>query len=243
MKLDLISLKSPDPSNPGLSYQKVFEYQQELVQKRIHDEIGDTLLLLEHSPVITRGSGLQDKTHQNQMPLGELPKGIEYIQTNRGGDLTYHGPGQLVGYPICKLGAEEGWYPKRDIHGFIRQLESLLIDLLAQYQVEAHSKPGSTGVWIGKQKIASIGIAIKKWVTYHGFAINIVNSLKDFSSFNPCGFQPKVMTRLQDHIQTPFEHHWREEVESHLKHLTKSKKQQTKTDQIFPQRSPNSTAL
>jgi lipoyl(octanoyl) transferase len=196
-------------------YEEARQLQLKLVEARARDLIPDTVLFLEHRPVITRGRGLQltGEERPRHMPVGALPKDVEFAESERGGDLTYHGPGQLVIYPICKLDGQ-GFGPKHDIGGFIRKLEQVLIDELAARSIHADSKRGATGVWVGARKIASIGIAVKRWVTYHGAAINCVNNLAPFMLISPCGFSPDVMTSLR-HLQ-PLGAYWREELETAL---------------------------
>ena len=190
-------------SLPGFpSYEEVRILQHELVEKRARGEVEDTVLFLEHRPVITRGRGLQFKpsSEQNQprqMPLGSLPEGIEFSESERGGDLTYHGPGQLVVYPIFKLDGE-GFAPHHDVAGFLRKLERIFIVELESLGLAVRAVENATGVWVGDKKVASIGIAVRKWVTYHGIAINVVNDLSPFQLISPCGFSSDVMTRLVD---------------------------------------------
>ena len=206
------------------SYAEVRELQLKLVELRARDACEDTVLFLEHRPVITRGRGLQftGEPRPKTMPLlGPIPPGMDFEESERGGDLTYHGPGQWVVYPICKLDGS-GFAPARDVAGLIRRLEQLLIQLLAHYQVIAGTKPNATGVWVspvGKLsqekssrgippsgedtsglslKIASIGIAVRRCVSYHGIALNVTNDLNPFYLISPCGFAPEVMTRLKD---------------------------------------------
>lgn len=131
------------------------------------------------------------------MPLGLLPGGIDFYDTERGGDLTYHGPGQLVVYPICRLDGS-GFAPNREVAGYLRKLERVLIDELAEWGLNAESREAATGVWAEGRKVASIGVAVRKWVTYHGMAINCVNDLAPFRAFSPCGFSPEVMGTLKD---------------------------------------------
>lgn len=184
------------PLGGAQSYEAVRSLQKDLVEKRIRDEIEDTVLLLEHSPVITRGRGLQwtgEGDRPKQMPTPPSVPGIEFSETERGGDLTYHGPGQLVIYPILKM-------ENLDVSRFIRRFEGVLICLLADVGIEAFSKKGAAGVWIGEKKIASVGIAVKQLVTYHGMAVNVVNDLRPFHLFSPCGFNPEVMTKLEDYF-------------------------------------------
>ncbi len=199
-----------------LPYLRVRDLQLQLVELRSRELIPDTVLFLEHSPVVTRGKGLQftGSPRSRSIPLqSPLPADVEFAESERGGDLTYHGPGQLVVYPICKLDGQ-GWAPNRDIAGFLRNIENLLMGQLEQLGMAAHSKKDATGVWIGEHKVASLGIAVKKWVSYHGMAINCVNDLKPFFLISPCGFQPEIMTCLQDWI--PLSTNWRGFMETSL---------------------------
>lgn len=197
-----------------LNYEDVRALQLQLVELRIQDLIPDTVLFLEHKPVITRGRGLQftgNKVRPRHMPfLHPLPSGIDFSETERGGDLTYHGPGQLVIYPICKLNGE-GFAPYHDVAGFLRKFEQILIQELRSRRLDADVKEGATGVWIGDKKLASMGIAIRKWVTFHGMAINCVNDLQPFYLISPCGFQPEMMTRLADWL--PLGNEWRMDLQ------------------------------
>jgi lipoyl(octanoyl) transferase len=188
-------------SLPGyIAYEAARSLQHQLVEERAADKIPDTVVFLEHSPVITRGRGLQftGEIRPRHMPLAvTLPEGMEFAESERGGDLTYHGPGQLVVYPVVKLDGS-GFGPSHDVGGFLRKLESVLVDELVALGLKAEGRDSATGVWVGDRKVASIGIAVRKWVTYHGMAINIVNDLKPFHLISPCGFSPEVMTRLKD---------------------------------------------
>lgn len=183
------------------SYSRARDYQQELVERRARGEIPDTVLFLEHSPVITRGRGLQftGQPRERHMPLPlQLPREIEFSESERGGDLTYHGPGQLVVYPIVKLDGSSVFAPNHDVAGFLRGLERWFLATLQGWGLEADARESATGVWVGERKVASIGIAVRKWVTYHGIAINAVNSLEPFHLISPCGFAPEVMTSLSE---------------------------------------------
>lgn len=206
-------------SLPGLiDYEEARKLQLELVELRALDRIEDTVLFLEHFPIITRGRGLQftGKPRPRHMPLpARLPEGIRFAESERGGDLTFHGPGQLVIYPIFKLDGSHPLAPRRDVAGFLRGWESLLADELASRDLRAGAREGATGVWVGDRKIASIGIAVRKWVTYHGIAINCVNDLAPFRLISPCGFPPEVMTRLSDLVGLPED--WRGELERGLR--------------------------
>lgn len=181
------------------SYERASALQKGLVDLRAAERIPDTVLFLEHEPVVTRGRGLQftGEKRDRHVELPKLPPEIAYAESERGGDLTYHGPGQLVLYPIFKLDGE-GFGPRHDVAGFLRQMEGLLLDEMALMGLQAESRENATGVWVGSKKVASMGIAVRKWVTYHGVAINVVNDLAPFRLFQPCGFKGDVMTRLQD---------------------------------------------
>ena len=200
-------------------YKDAQALQLELVEKRIRDEIADTVLLLEHNPVITRGRGLQrpkqshNSAHKRHMPLPPLPPELPLIETERGGDLTYHGPGQLVVYPIFKLNGDHALVPKHDLEKFIRGFENVTISVLEHYGLKGYSVSDATGVWVEDRKIASMGIAIRKWVTYHGLAINVINDLAPFQFISPCGFSPDVMTRISDLTQTD-PNRWRAKIEA-----------------------------
>lgn len=186
-------------SFPGLTpYQKAWNQQLERVEQRVSDQVEDALLIFEHTPVVTRGRGLQrapttadSERAQRQMPFDPSTlRNTDYFEVERGGDLTFHGPGQIVIYPIVKL-------VSHNLSGFLRALESGIIEWLKEFQIEAQSKPHESGVWIGDRKIASLGLAVRSWVTFHGVAINIVNDLKDFQVISPCGYRPDVMTNLK----------------------------------------------
>jgi lipoate-protein ligase B len=156
-----------------------------LVGARQRDEIIDTLLLVEHPHVITLGRSTK---RENLLQPADTP----IFEIERGGDVTYHGPGQLVGYPIFRLRDHE-----KDLHLLMRRIEEALIRGLAPLGLTAGRRPGSTGVWTAEEpprKLASIGVAVKKWVTLHGFALNVATDLSRFAAINPCGFDATVMT-------------------------------------------------
>lgn len=204
-------------SLPGLTpYERARELQLSLVESRAADEIEDTVLFLEHEPVITRGRGLQftGAPRARHMPVPvELPPGIAFAESERGGDLTYHGPGQLVVYPIFKLDGK-GFGPNHDLGGFLRRFEQVFIDELGARGFKAESRENAAGVWVEDRKIASMGIAVRKWVTYHGMAINITTDLKPFHLFSPCGFASDVMTRFAD--LAPSGEDWRSDWEASI---------------------------
>ena len=165
--------------------------QERLVASRRRGEIPDTLLLLEHPPVVTLGRG----AHAENLLLDEAAlhaRGIELHDAGRGGDVTYHGPGQLVGYPIVALEGE-----RRDAHRFLRDLEGGLIEAVAPYGVAASRRPGLTGVWVGHAKLAAIGVRIGTgWITSHGFALNVGSDLSGFETIVPCGLGDASVTSL-----------------------------------------------
>ncbi|OHE70661.1 MAG: lipoyl(octanoyl) transferase [Verrucomicrobia bacterium GWC2_42_7] len=162
-------------------YRDAFNRQQEKVLMRRDEKVGDTLIFTEHYPVYT--IGVSRDAHRNILWNEEQLKqrGIEVVETNRGGDVTYHGPGQLVGYIVVKLDKSQ------HLHSFLRFWEQILIDALAQLGIQAGRREGKTGVWIGTKKIAAMGIAVKHGITYHGFAINVFNDLSSFNGIVPCG--------------------------------------------------------
>jgi lipoyl(octanoyl) transferase len=165
-------------------YLEVLELQRDLCRRRVAGEISDDLLLLvEHEPVITLGRGTRPSS-LILSPAELTARGLEVFEVERGGDVTYHGPGQLVGYPIVDLSTHR------------RELEGTLIGALARMEVPAERRPGLTGVWTRGRKIASIGIHVKQWVTFHGFALNVVNDLSSFGLIVPCGIDNVVMTSV-----------------------------------------------
>jgi lipoyl(octanoyl) transferase len=155
-------------------YGEVWQLQLDLVARRQADEIADTLVLVEHPDVITLGRRLSSQS--NVVAPGDIP----VFEIERGGDVTYHGPGQLVGYPILKLDGDE-----RDLHAYLRNLEEALLGVCQDIGLHGRRNPGWTGVWIGERKVASIGIAVRKWVTMHGFALNVATELSRFATINP----------------------------------------------------------
>lgn len=179
-------------------YGEVLELQRELCRRRASGEITDDLLLLvEHDPVITLGRST--RTSSLLTPPGELARaGVELFEVERGGDVTWHGPGQLVGYPIFDL---RGHRP--DLHWYLRELEAVLIDALGDLGISAERNPGLTGVWTRGRKIASIGIHVKQWVSFHGFALNVVNDLSGFGLIVPCGIDNVVMTSVARELAGP----------------------------------------
>lgn len=174
-----------------MAWDKAYALQQELVEKRKRDEIPDQFLLVEHPHVVTMGRNGHDS---NLLASPEVLErsGIAFHQTNRGGDVTYHGPGQLVGYPILQL---NNW--KRDVHAYVRALEQMVINLLGEYGIEAGRVEGATGVWVGEAKICAIGVHLSRWVTCHGFALNVTTDLRYFQYIIPCGLTKPVTSLAQ----------------------------------------------
>ncbi len=185
MKLDVIKTGNID-------YQTAYNLQLDLLEKRKNNDINDTLLLVEHPPVFTIGtSGTSDNITVSKEFLQN--SGIGVFETNRGGDITYHGPGQIVGYPILKLKNH-----KKDLHWLLRSYEEVFIRLLKEeYDITAERIKGLTGVWVGDEKITAIGVGVRHWITYHGFAFNINPNLNHFSYIIPCGIMDKGVTSLK----------------------------------------------
>jgi lipoyl(octanoyl) transferase len=174
-------------------YADALEIQKQLVDQRRAEEIPDHLLLLQHPPVITLGvKSRNDRSHVLDSPEGLAARGVELVETGRGGDVTYHGPGQLVGYPIINLAPD-----RRDVHRYVRDLEDVLIRAVAEFGIEAGRSPGLTGVWVGNAKLAAIGVRIARWVTSHGFALNVGTNLDHFSLIVPCGIADKGVTSME----------------------------------------------
>lgn len=179
---------------PGLTaYREAQALQEKLVSQRPLWPF-DLLILLEHPPVITFGrSARQENLLWTSADLQAA--GIDCVASRRGGDITLHAPGQLVGYPIIDLN-----YYRRDIHCFLRHLEDILIATLTDHDIPAEALPGQTGVWVAGRKIASIGVAVRHWISYHGFALNIDNDLSVFQAIIPCGLPGVTMTSMSKEL-------------------------------------------
>lgn len=181
------------------SYSEVYKLQAELVEQRIKGTINDTLIFVEHPAVVTIGRGGEDRNLLlDKKSFHE--RNIEVFSTNRGGDVTYHGPGQLVCYPILNL---EG--NGKDLHQLVRNYENTIIRMLETFGIMATQIEGLTGVWVGQEKIAAIGVGVKKWVSYHGFAINVNNDLSPFSYIVPCGIKNKGVTSMKQLLKQEVE--------------------------------------
>jgi lipoate-protein ligase B len=165
-----------------MEYGEAWELQKALVEQRARGEVPDTLVLVEHDHVITLG--------RKTTPANFKPQDVPVFQVERGGDATYHGPGQLVGYPIVLLA-------DHDIRRHVRTIETALINAVMRYGVEGETLEGHPGVWVGGKKLASIGVAVTNWVAYHGFALNVNTDMSYFNLIRPCGLDPATMTSMQ----------------------------------------------
>jgi lipoate-protein ligase B len=177
-------------------YGEILELQRAAAAGRISGEIPqDVLLLVEHPPVVTLGRGARDPSHLTASPALLAARGVELFEVERGGDVTFHGPGQLVGYPIIDLSRH-----RQDLHWYLRQLEELLIRALGALDIAAERNTGRTGVWTAGRKIASIGVHSRQWVTWHGFALNVTTDLSYFDLMVPCGIPGVTMTSVEQEL-------------------------------------------
>ncbi len=178
-----------------VDYEKAYSFQKDLLERRIRGEVPDTLILLEHEPVFTVG---RSGSAENILLTDEerIAEGIDLREVDRGGDVTYHGPGQVVAYPVFDLNG----YGK-DVHRFIRSLEEVIIRVLNGYGLGARRIAGFTGVWVGEKKIASIGIGVRKWVSFHGLSLNVAPEMRHFSFINPCGLDSGKMTSMKELLE------------------------------------------
>ena len=179
-----------------IEYQDALDLQRDLVEQRKRGEIGDQLLLLEHPDVITLGVRTRsDRSHIVASDESLAAEGIAVFETGRGGDVTYHGPGQLVGYPIIDLKPD-----RCDVHRYVRDLEDVLIGAVAEFGITAGRVKGLTGIWVGatgsESKLAAIGVRISRWVTSHGFALNVNTDLSRFGLIVPCGITDRGVTSM-----------------------------------------------
>jgi lipoyl(octanoyl) transferase len=170
-----------------IEFEKALVLQEEIVRRKIEQESPDELLLLEHEPVYTIG---RTPDQSSLREPGKLPHPV--VQINRGGQATYHGPGQLVGYPILDL-RKHG----QDLHRYLRALEEIIIETLHGYGIEGERREGLTGVWIGPRKIASIGVGVRHWISMHGFALNVCGDLAPFGHITPCGIAGVEITSME----------------------------------------------
>jgi len=169
------------------SYKAVWDLQKEMQQQRINGNIEDTLILVEHDPVYTLG-----KNANEDHLLQSRDESVDVFNIERGGDITFHGPGQLVGYPILDLSNY-----KKSVSWYMRTLEQVLIDTLIEFKITAHRNDGLTGVWVGDEKIAALGVRISRWVTMHGFALNVNPDLSFYDGIIPCGIFDHGVTSME----------------------------------------------
>ncbi len=174
-------------------YREALARQRAAADARARGEIGDSLFLVEHEPVLTMGrSGRASNLRADAEELRR--RGIDVVEVERGGDVTYHGPGQIVGYPVVALADLPGG---RDLHRYLRDLEEALIRALSAFGLDAGRRPPYTGVWVGEQKIAAIGVAVRRWVSFHGFALNHDPDLDHFHLIHPCGIRHLGVTSMR----------------------------------------------
>ena len=186
-----------------VGYQAALDLQRELVEQRKRAEIGDQLLLLEHPHVITLGVKTRsDRSHILESDAALRAQGVAVFETGRGGDVTYHGPGQLVGYPVVDLKPD-----RCDVHRYVRDLEEVLIQAVGRFGISAGRIAGLTGIWVGRgeepAKLAAIGVRISRWVTSHGFALNVNTDLSRFRLIVPCGIADRGVTSIQSRLGRP----------------------------------------
>jgi lipoyl(octanoyl) transferase len=201
---------APEIRRLGLvPYADALALQRSLVEERRHGRIGDVLLLVEHPHVLTLGvRGDGGRSHILATPDVLAARGVDVHETGRGGDITYHGPGQVVGYPIIDLKPD-----RCDVHRYVRDLEEVLIRVAADYGLTGERVAGLTGVWVGGDKVAAIGIRIARWITSHGFALNVATDLGYFDLIVPCGIADRGVTSLSKLVGRPVD---REEVEDRV---------------------------
>jgi|TARA_Y100000031_G_C8138271_1_gene346341 lipoate-protein ligase B len=172
------------------SYKEVWDLQKQMQQQRIRFEIEDTLILVEHDPVYTLGKN----SNENHL-LQSRDESVDVFNIERGGDITFHGPGQLVGYPIFDLSNYN-----KSISWYMRTLEQIVIDTVSDFDIEAERIEGLTGVWVGDEKIAALGVRISRWVTMHGFALNVNTDLAFYDGIIPCGIFDHGVTSMEQHL-------------------------------------------
>jgi len=177
-----------------IPYREALEFQRRAVAERASNARGDAIYFVEHEPVLTVGRA----GHAENLLIPESlleARGVEVVPIERGGDVTYHGPGQIVGYPIVAL---DGLPGGRDMHRYLRDLEDVLILMLTDYGISAGRRPPYTGVWVGDRKVAAIGVAVKRWITLHGFALNLDPDLTHFDWIHPCGIRDLGVTSMRE---------------------------------------------
>jgi len=210
-------------------YERAWELQHALVKARQEGRVDDILMLLEHEPVITLGR-TADASHILASAKVLQEAGIQVLRVERGGDVTYHGPGQLVGYPILSLEAR-----RLGISDYMHALEQVLIDTLGDFGLAAHRQMGIIGVWVGNAKIAALGARVERGVTYHGFALNVNTNLEHFELIVPCGLPDKPVTSMQQELGKPVDMQLvRERVMWHFGQVFAVSMQETTLAQLFP---------
>lgn len=175
-------------------YRDALELQESLIARKLDGDPNDYLIVLEHEPVYTLGRGADE----SDLHAADRRLGVEAVRVGRGGGVTFHGPGQVVAYPIIDLGRFG-----RDVTRYVRTLEAVLIEVCARFAVDAARRPGAPGVWVGDGKVASIGVGIRRWVAFHGIALNVSTDLSFFSEIVPCRMPDVRMTSLEREARTP----------------------------------------
>ncbi|GAB4314195.1 MAG: lipoyl(octanoyl) transferase LipB [Candidatus Zixiibacteriota bacterium] len=174
-----------------LAYAEAYERQLRFLEERIRGERGDTIAFVEHPHVYTYG---RSSVERELVPtITVLGQPVSQVAIERGGDVTYHGPGQLVMYPIVDVRALTG-----DLHQFLRWIQTTIIDTIAHWGIDGRHHPEHTGVWVGDRKIASIGVAVRKWISFHGVALNVSTDLRFFGAIKPCGLPSEIMTSMAE---------------------------------------------
>lgn len=183
----------------SMAYEPAWELQRQVGRQVGLGQLPDVIMLVEHPPVYTLGRAARG-SHENLVwdAARREQEGITFVEVDRGGDVTYHGPGQLVGYPILDLNRHG-----RDLHHYLRDLEEALIRALAEFGIDAGRMPPHTGVWVGSEKVAAIGVKASKWITQHGFALNVDPDLDHFAGIIPCGIQDKGVTSMRKLLGVP----------------------------------------
>jgi lipoyl(octanoyl) transferase len=198
-----------------MPYAEALALQRSLVEDRRAGRVDDMLLLVEHPHVLTLGMRDGGRSHILVTPEALVSRGVEVHETGRGGDITYHGPGQIVGYPIIDLKPD-----RCDVHRYVRDLEDVLIRTAAGYGVVAERVEGLTGVWVGREKLAAIGVRIARWITSHGFAFNVSTNLEYFDLIVPCGIADRGVTSLERLLgRTVDRQEVEEQIVANLRHL------------------------
>jgi len=175
-------------------YNEAFEKQKARVGQRKAGECSDALIFTEHEPVYTMGLRKGADAHLIWKKAALAEQGIEVFKSNRGGDITYHGPGQIVGYPIISL------QDRKDLHAYLRDIEEVVIRTLSRFGLQSARREGKTGIWLETRKICAIGVAVRSWVTYHGFALNVDPDMNHFNGIVPCGITDGTVTSLSNEL-------------------------------------------